>query len=108
MLAIFPLTDFFFARGKPNKAFFVYKCITSQYMDQKIINLYDEYTHRCISRKDFMKKLAVLTGSTALALSVLPLLENNYAAAASVNEEELETGTITYKGADGDIKAFLA
>jgi carboxymethylenebutenolidase len=77
-------------------------------MDQKIINLYDEYTHSGISRKDFMKKLAVLTGSTALALSVLPLLENNYATAASVNEQELETGTITYKGADGDVKAFLA
>lgn len=77
-------------------------------MDQKIINLYDEYTHSGISRKEFMKKLAILTGSTALALSVLPLLENNYAAAASLNEDELETGTISYKGADGDIKAFLA
>jgi len=77
-------------------------------MDQKIINLYDEYTHSGISRKDFMKKLALLTGSTALALSVLPLLENNYAAAASLNNDELETGTITYKGADGDVKAFLA
>lgn len=77
-------------------------------MDQKIINLYDEYTHSGISRKDFMKKLALLTGSTALALSVLPLLENNYAAAASLDNDDLETGTITYKGADGDVKAFLA
>ncbi|WP_436410403.1 dienelactone hydrolase family protein [Pedobacter africanus] len=55
-----------------------------------------------------MKKLAVLTGSTALALSILPLLENNYAAAATVNEEELETETITYKGDGSDVKAFLA
>lgn len=77
-------------------------------MDQKIISLYDEYTHSGISRKDFMKKLAVLTGSTALALSVLPLLENNYAAAATVNEDNLQTENITYKGADGDVKAFLA
>lgn len=77
-------------------------------MDQKIISLYDEYTHSNISRKDFMKKLAVLTGSTALALSVLPLLENNYAAAATINSDDLHTENITYKGAEGDIKAFLA
>jgi carboxymethylenebutenolidase len=77
-------------------------------MDQKIISLYDEYTHSGISRKDFMKKLALLTGSTALALSVLPLLENNYAAAAPVRYEDLHTETITYKGADGVVKAFLA
>ncbi|RZK66065.1 MAG: dienelactone hydrolase family protein, partial [Pedobacter sp.] len=47
-------------------------------MDQKIINLYDSYTHSQISRKDFMKKLAILTGSTALALTILPSLESNY------------------------------
>ncbi|TCC85768.1 dienelactone hydrolase family protein [Pedobacter hiemivivus] len=77
-------------------------------MDQKIITLYDEYTHSGISRKDFMKKLAILTGSTALALSVLPLLENNYAAAATINDDNLHTENITYKGADGEMKAFLA
>ncbi|WP_461485152.1 hypothetical protein [Pedobacter sp.] len=40
-------------------------------MDHKIINLYDYYTHSQINRKDFMKKLAILTGSTALALTIL-------------------------------------
>ncbi|WP_316838859.1 dienelactone hydrolase family protein [Pedobacter gandavensis] len=77
-------------------------------MDQRIINLYDQYTHSNINRKEFLKKLALLTGSTALALTVLPLLENNYAAAAPVNEEELSTENITYKGAKGDMKGFLA
>lgn len=77
-------------------------------MDQEIIKLYDAYTHSSISRKDFMKKLAVLTGGTALALSVLPLLENNYASAATVHYDELYTENITYKGVDGDVKAFLA
>lgn len=77
-------------------------------MDQRIINLYDQYTHSSINRKDFLKKLALLTGSTALALSVLPLLENNYAAAATVNEDNLDTENITYKGVKGDMKGFLA
>lgn len=77
-------------------------------MDQEIINLYDTYTHSGMSRKDFMKKLAILTGSTALAISVLPLLENNYAMAGTVNYNDLYTETITYKGVEGDMKAFLA
>jgi len=77
-------------------------------MDQKIINLYDEYTHSKLSRKEFMKKLAIITGSTAIALTVLPLLENNYASASSFNDESITVENITYAGADGDVKAVLA
>lgn len=78
-------------------------------MDQKIINLYDSYTHSQLSRKEFIKKLSVLAGGTAMALTILPLLENNYAAAASlVNEEELNTEMITYKGVNGEMKGLLA
>jgi len=77
-------------------------------MDQKIITLYDEYTHSQLSRKDFMKKLAIITGSTALAMTILPLLENNYAAAATVDDDHLITETISYPGAEGEMKGFLA
>lgn len=77
-------------------------------MDQRIINLYDEYTHSGISRKDFLKKLAILTGGTAMALTVLPLLENNYAAAAATDDENLDLENITYPGVEGDMKAFQA
>lgn len=77
-------------------------------MDQKIISLYDEFTHGSIGRKDFMKRLAVLTGSTALALTVLPLLENNYVAAATMQDESITVENITYEGVEGDMKAVLA
>jgi carboxymethylenebutenolidase len=77
-------------------------------MDQKIINLYDSYTHSQMSRKDFMKKLAMITGSTALALTVLPLLENNYAAAATYHNDEITTENVTFTGVDGEMKAVLA
>lgn len=77
-------------------------------MDQQIIKLYDEYTHSQIGRKDFMKKLAVLAGSTALAMTILPMLENNYAAAADFNSDDIEVENITYPGVDGEIKAVLA
>lgn len=77
-------------------------------MDQKIITLYDQYTHSGISRKEFMKKLVVLTGSTALALTVLPLLENNYVAAATFSDDNIEIENVTYPGVEGDMKAVLA
>jgi carboxymethylenebutenolidase len=77
-------------------------------MDQKIINLYDEYTHSQISRKDFMRKLAILAGSTALAMTILPMLENNYAAAADFTSDDIEVENITYPGVDGEMKAVLA
>jgi len=77
-------------------------------MDQKIINLYDAYTHSQINRKDFMKKLAILAGSTALAATILPLLENNYVAAADFTSDDIEVENITYLGVDGEMKAVLA
>jgi carboxymethylenebutenolidase len=48
-------------------------------MDQKIINLFDEYTHKPLRRDVFIQRLIKLTGSTAAALAVLPMLEVNYA-----------------------------
>ena len=77
-------------------------------MDQKIISLYDQYTHSGISRKEFMKKLAVLTGSTAVALTVLPLLENSYVSAATLDDDSITVENITYDGVEGKMKAVLA
>lgn len=77
-------------------------------MDQKIINLYDEYTHTSLSRKDFINKLALLAGSTAMAMSILPMLENNYAQAATPVYADLVEEQVTFPGADGTVKAFSA
>jgi carboxymethylenebutenolidase len=76
-------------------------------MDQRIINLYDEYTHKPLTRNEFLQRLAKLTGGMAAAISVLPLLEINYAHAATVNEGELFTEHITYQGAD-EMQAYVA
>jgi carboxymethylenebutenolidase len=79
-------------------------------MDQKIIDLYDEYTHTPLDRRVFLARLAQLTGSTAAAMALVPLLEANQARAAIVSPEDqrLETSRITYPGATGDIKAYMA
>lgn len=79
-------------------------------MDQRIINLFDEYTHKPLSRKVFLDRLTQLTGSTAAALSILPLLEVNYAQAQTIPESDarLFTERIAYPGANGDMKAYVA
>jgi carboxymethylenebutenolidase len=79
-------------------------------MDQQIINLFDEYTHKPLKRDDFLKRLTKITGSTAAALAVLPLLEVNYANAQTIKQEDdrLTTERISYPGDGTEMKAYLA
>jgi carboxymethylenebutenolidase len=57
-------------------------------MDQKIITLFDSYTHGGMSRRAFLDKLTLMAGSAAAATALLPVLENNYAQAAMVAEDD--------------------
>lgn len=77
-------------------------------MNQQIINLYDEYTHKPLSRHEFLKRLAVLAGSTAAAMSLLPLLESNYAQAAVTKNDDLFTEYIKYPGVPNEMTAYVA
>ncbi len=79
-------------------------------MDQRIIDLYDEYTHELLDRREFLKKLSILVGGVAAANALLPLLENNYARAEIVPRDDprLQTDNITYPGATGDVRAHFA
>jgi len=49
-----------------------------QRIDQNIIDLYDQFTHGHLSRRDFIDSLARLVGGSAAALALLPLLRNDY------------------------------
>ena len=77
-------------------------------MDQRIINLYDEYTHKPLNRQDFLKQLAILAGGTVAAMTLLPLLENNYANAAVTKSDDLFTEYISYPGSPNEMKAYVA
>ncbi len=77
-------------------------------MDQRIISLYDEYTHKPLNRQEFLKRLAILAGSTAAALALLPLLENNYANAAVTKQDDLFIEYINYPGVPNQMKAYVA
>ena len=77
-------------------------------MDQQIINLYDEYTHKPLTRHDFIKRLAQLAGGTAAAMALLPLLESNYAKAAITHSDDLFTEYIKYPGVPNEVTAYVA
>ncbi len=78
-------------------------------MNQEIINLFDEYTHKPLKRELFIKKLIHLAGSTAAAMAILPILEGSYAAAAIIKEEDpdLIIENITFDGPNGKMMGYL-
>lgn len=78
-------------------------------MQQKIIDLYDTYTHGGMSRRTFFDRLAVLAGGTAAATALLPILENNYARAEMVPEEDsrIKAETVTFKAGAQDVSGYL-
>jgi carboxymethylenebutenolidase len=72
-------------------------------MDQRIIQLFDEYTHGGMNRRTFLDRLAILAGSAAAAGALLPLLENNYAHAQVIaeNDPRLSVENVQVPGVQG-------
>jgi carboxymethylenebutenolidase len=79
-------------------------------MDQKIIDLFDKYTHGQMDRRDFLERLTKLAGSTAAAMAVLPLLQSDWAQAAIVDEKDarLATERVSFDSPKGKINGYLA
>jgi len=78
-------------------------------MDQKIITLYDRFTHGGMSRRDFLDRLAELAGSAAAATALLPILQNDYAKAAIVppDDARLVAERVSYDSPKGRINGYL-
>src|SRR6478736_7016033 len=72
-------------------------------IDQRIINLYDRFTHGFINRREFLDRLGALAGSAAAAAALLPLLQNDPARAAAVAPDDLRLlpDMVTYPAPDG-------
>jgi carboxymethylenebutenolidase len=74
--------------------------MTAHKPSQPIIALFDRYTHGEMDRRRFLEKLTLLAGSTAAALALLPTLENNYAKADLLPEDDprIRTEIVTIAG----------
>jgi len=57
-------------------------------VDQKIIELYSNYVHGGMERRNFMGRLARLAGGSAAALALLPRLQANYTEAQIVPADD--------------------
>lgn len=77
-------------------------------MNQEIINLYDEYTHKPLKRSEFLRRLVVLTGSTMAAMAILALIEVSQAQAAVTSHEDLLTENVNYPGVPQPMQAYVA
>ncbi|MEJ1158075.1 dienelactone hydrolase family protein [Prosthecomicrobium sp. N25] len=78
-------------------------------MDQKIIDLYDDFTHGGMNRRAFLDRLASLAGGTAAATALLPLLENNYAQAQTVPESDprITAETVSFPAGAAQVSGYL-
>ena len=78
-------------------------------MRQEIIDLYDEFTHRGMDRRDFMNRLAELAGGTAAAASALAMLRADPAAAAIVaaDDARVTMQTVTVRDGSPPLQGYL-
>lgn len=78
-------------------------------MDQRIIDLYDRFTHGEMNRRSFLDKLAHLAGSSAAAVALLPMLQNDYAKAAIIpaDDARLVSGRVSFESPKGKIDGYL-
>jgi carboxymethylenebutenolidase len=78
-------------------------------MDQRIIDLYDSFTHGGISRREFLDRATGLVGSAAAAAALLPLLQNDYAKAETVpaDDPRLVSETASFDSPQGKISGYL-
>lgn len=82
---------------------------TTPRITQEMINLYDEFTHVTLDRRDFMERLTKLAGSTAAATAIASMIGSNYALAQIVaeNDSRIKAQSITYPGPAGAVKGYL-
>lgn len=78
-------------------------------VDQKVIDLYDNFTHGGMNRRQFLDRLSEIAGSTAAAIALLPILQNNYAQAAIVaaDDARLLSERVAFDSPKAKINGYL-
>lgn len=79
-------------------------------VERRLIDLYNEYVHTAMPRRDFIAQLTQIAGGAAAATLALGVLEPNYAQAQQVppDDKRLRTEHIEFNGPNGPIKAYTA
>lgn len=79
-------------------------------MDQRIIDLYDAFTHGRLSRREFLTRLGALAGGAAAAAGFLAVLQNNPAHAAVIPDDDgrLSTSEASFGPPGARLSGYLA
>jgi carboxymethylenebutenolidase len=79
-------------------------------VDRRMIELYNEYVHTALPRREFISRLTRMAGGAAAAMTALAVLEPNYAQARQVepDDKRLSCERIEFNGPNGAVKAYVA
>jgi len=82
-----------------------------QEFDQRFLDLYDEYAHGFINRREFLDRIGAITATSAAALAIFNALSPNYALASQVAEDDpdIEVGYQDYDSplGAGTMRAYM-
>src|SRR4026208_1725873 len=83
--------------------------ITQLEIDQRVFELYDEYCHGRIDRREFLARCALCAGGLVMAQALLP----RYAQAQTISftDERMQAKYVTYPspgGNSGQMRGYLA
>src|SRR6185503_15314828 len=82
--------------------------VTQIEIDQRVFELYDEYCHGGIDRREFLERAALIAGGLAMAQALLP----RYAAAQTISftDQRIKAKYVTYPspgGTSGTMRGYL-
>lgn len=82
-------------------------------IDQRVYDLYDQYCHGYLSRRDFLKRAGAITVAGVSGLTMAQALFPNYAQAQTISftDERMKANYVTYAssgGNSGEMRGYLA
>jgi len=79
-------------------------------VDRRMIELYNEYVHTALPRREFLARLTRMAGGAAAAMTALAVLEPNYVQARQVepDDKRLKCEKISFNGPNGPVRAYTA
>lgn len=78
-------------------------------MDFRLTDLYNEYIHGDMPRREFVRRVTLLVGSAAAAAALIELLEPDWARGQQIDPADpaITQSTVHYPGRSGDVRATL-
>jgi carboxymethylenebutenolidase len=82
--------------------------VTQDWIDQRVFDLYDEYCHGRIDRREFLARAALITGGLAMAQALMP----RYALAQTISftDPRIKANYVSYPspgGTSGTMRGYL-